>query len=272
MPAVSPDSIIRLGTCGWSTEDWRGTVYGADTAKADFIAEYARWFNTVEVDSTFYGVPRANTLDAWRAKTPEGFVFGAKAPKAITHEHFLEDCGDDLAHFLEAMARLGDRLGPLVFQFPYYNKRTGVGESDFLARLRPFLAELPRGEFQFAVEVRNKGWLKPPLFELLAENGVTLVLIDHPWMHGPGKLAELEGAFTGKFAYIRWLGDRYGIEKITKTWDKPVVGRSRDIDAWIPLIKQVIEAQMPFYGYVNNHYSGHAPADVQIIREQLGLC
>lgn len=55
MPAVSPDSIIRLGTCSWSTEDWRGTIYGADTAKADFIAEYARSFNTVEVDSTFYG-------------------------------------------------------------------------------------------------------------------------------------------------------------------------------------------------------------------------
>lgn len=271
MAASSNDSPIWLGTCSWSTEDWRGTIYGVDTAKADFIAEYARVFATVEVDATFYGVPRASTLNAWREKTPAGFVFSAKAPKVITHEKFLEDCADDLALFLDAMGRLGDRRGPLVFQFPYFAKRTGVRENDFLTRLRPFLAGLPKGEFQFAVEVRNKAWLKKPLFEVLAENGVTLAFIDHPWMHGPAKLAALEGALTGKFAYIRWLGDRYGIEKITKSWDKPVVDRRRDLQAWIPLIKQIVDAQMPLYGYVNNHYSGHAPADAAMLREELGL-
>ena len=100
----APD--IRLGTCSWSTQDWVGRVYAPGTPATEFIAQYAQRFNTVEIDATFYAVPRTSTVDGWRDRTPDGFLFSAKVPQAITHEKFLEDCSRELDAFLKAMARL----------------------------------------------------------------------------------------------------------------------------------------------------------------------
>ncbi|MBM3290751.1 MAG: DUF72 domain-containing protein, partial [Candidatus Hydrogenedentes bacterium] len=129
---------VRLGTCSWSTSDWVGKVYSAGTRPTDYIAEYAQRYDTVEIDATFYGTPRQSTVDGWRDRTPESFVFSAKAPQTITHEKFLVGCERDVADFLRAMDTLGPRLGPIVFQFPYYSKKYNVSEGDFLARLAPF--------------------------------------------------------------------------------------------------------------------------------------
>jgi len=220
-----PDSLLRLGTCSWTADGWERAVYPPGTPRNEFIREYAQLFNSVEVDSTFYGIPRARTVDRWRDLTPNGFVFAAKAPQTITHEKFLAGCEEDLEDFLQAMDRLGDKLGPLLFQFPYFAKRRGITQDDFLARLRAFLPILPRERFQFAVEVRNKAWLGPPLFDILHAHNVACCLIDHPWMARPKQLFKSEDIFTGSFLYVRWLGDRKGIEDITTIWNEHVIDR-----------------------------------------------
>ncbi|MBX7256188.1 MAG: DUF72 domain-containing protein [Candidatus Hydrogenedentes bacterium] len=270
-PSTGSTSQVRLGTCSWSTSDWVGKVYLPGTKPVDYIAQYAQRFKTVEVDSSFYGTPRIGTIEGWRDRTPPEFIFSAKAPQVITHDKMLLDCQRELQEFLNAMTLLGDRLGPLVFQFPYYSKKTGVDEKTFLTRLDAFLPLLPRDSHRFVVEVRNKAWITKRLLALLREHHVTLAFIDHPWMHSPEWFSRHEELLTGDFAYFRWLGDRYGIEKLTKTWGEHVIDRRNDIARWVPAIKQILDKEIPVFGYFNSHYSGYAPGDVEILSELLGL-
>lgn len=267
---VWENTKLRLGTCSWTAKGWERAFYPEGLKSRDYIAHYAERFSTVEIDASFYGVPRAATLKHWRACTPEGFLFAAKAPKVITHDKFLDACGRDLDLFLENLSLLGEKLGPLLFQFPYYAKKSHVTLQVFLDRLTPFLGLLPERGFQFAVEVRNKTWISDPLLDLLHAHGVALALIDHPWMSRPDQLFRHTNLLTGPFAYIRWLGDRYGIEKLTKVWDKQVLDKTLEMGQWAPPIKELLDKQVQVYGYVNNHYSGHAPEDVAWIAGQLG--
>lgn len=262
---------VRLGTCSWSTRDWIGTIYSADAKPADYIAQYAKRFDTVEIDSTFYGTPRRTTVEGWRDRTPPDFIFAAKAPQVITHEKFLEGCDRDLAEFLETMEILDSRLGPIVFQFPYYAKKRNVTQDDFLKRLSPFLRQLPDQGHQWVVEVRNKTWITRKLTDVLSEHNVALALIDHPWMHRPGQLGRIDGIATGDFAYIRWLGDRYAIEKITTTWGEHVLDRRTDLEQWVPVVQKLLTLGKPVFGYVNSHYSGYAPGDVELLTGLLDL-
>lgn len=259
---------IRLGTCSWSLREWVGKFYRV-TQPAEFIRDYATKLTTVEIDSTFYGVPRRSTLEGWRDRTPETFLFAAKAPQVITHAKFLRDCERDLTEFLEAMTVLGPRLGPILFQFPYYAKSKAVTLNEFLDRLGRFLAQLPRERFRFAVEIRNKAWLGDALFNALRERNVTLALIDHPYMPPPAYWLKNPGFVTGSFAYFRWLGDRYAIEKRTTTWNETLIDRKPDFLQWVPVVKQILDTRIPALGYVNSHYSGYAPGDVELLSRLL---
>lgn len=260
---------LRLGTCSWTAKGWAGTFYESGTPQNAFIAAYAQRFDTVEIDATFYATPKAEVVQRWHDITPEGFLFAAKAPKLITHDKFLIDCSGDLADFLKAMDHLGEKLGPVLFQFPYYAKKTGVTLQDFLDRLAAFLPLLPEKDHPFALEVRNKNWICPPLLDLLHNHGVALALIDHPWMATADQLFHKNNIRTGPFHYLRWLGDRYGIEKITTTWNEVVTPREKDLDRWLPHIKKALEINVPVLGYVNNHYSGYAPENVEYLQDNL---
>jgi uncharacterized protein YecE (DUF72 family) len=110
---------------------------------ADYLAFYAEHFYTVEVDSTFYGCPSARTVNNWGARTPEGFIFSVKVPQVITHEKVLADCEADLKEFLDTMSILGPKLGPIVFQFPFFNRNIFRDRHEFLDRLVPFLTKQP---------------------------------------------------------------------------------------------------------------------------------
>ena len=142
---------------------------------ADYLSYYATQFDTVEVDSTFYGSPTISTVKAWNAKTPPGFIFAAKVPQTITHEKLLVDCDAEFKEFMEAMDCLGEKLGPLLFQFAYFDNSIFRGVTDFLARLRPFLKNLPK-DHEFVIEIRNRDWLVSQFVEALRERGIALAL------------------------------------------------------------------------------------------------
>ncbi len=216
-------------------------------------------------------------VESWDEKTPEGFLLCAKFPRSIVHAG--KGAQPDAARildpdtvyrdrdvFLSNMARLGNKLGPLLLQFPYFNRQTFSRRGDFFERLDRFLADLPR-EFRYAVEIRNKAWLVPDFISLLRERDVSLTIVDQAWMpHGD----ELEGKLdfvTAPVVYLRLLGDRKRIEAITKTWDKEVIDQNERLDRWVTFLVRRVKDGVPVLVFVNNHYAGHAPATATRLRE-----
>jgi uncharacterized protein YecE (DUF72 family) len=257
---------IRIGTSAFTAEGWEGTFYPKGIPPREQLSYYATQFDTVELDNTFYRTPALSTVKGWYAKTPSGFIFAAKVPQVITHEKVLVDCDEDLKRFLETMEALGEKLGPLLFQFGYFNKSKFASGAEFLARLKAFLKRLPKG-FQYAVEIRNKYWLDAKFADLLREHGVALALIDQSWMPRPWEMKEKFDLITADFTYVRWLGDRKGIEEQTKTWDKTILDRHEDLGHWAELFRQFVARNLKIFAYANNHYAGHGPGTVRLFRQ-----
>lgn len=145
----------------------------------------------------------------------------------ITNRKLFVDCERETDEFLGVMELLGEKLGPLLLQFPYLSQEVMPNNDAFLDRLARYLERLPRSH-RCAVEVRNRNWLAQPLLDLLRKHGVALALVDQVWMPTIAQLAEKLDVLTADFTYIRWIGDRKGIEKQTKTWDKIVVDREHE--------------------------------------------
>jgi uncharacterized protein YecE (DUF72 family) len=260
---------ILIGTSAFTAEGWVGSFYPAGMQPRDFLSYYATQFKTVELDNTFYRTPAISTVEGWNLKTPPEFVFAAKIPQVITHEKVLgEDSEDDLNHFLKTMSVLGDKLGPLLFQFGYFNKSAFKSGAEFLARLKPFLKKLPK-DFAFAVEIRNKSWMDARYSDLLRENGVAMALIDQSWVPRPWEMKENINLATTDWTYVRWLGDRKGIEAETKTWDKVIVDRKSDLKNWVDVLKLMVNTKkiLKMFAYANNHYQGHGPATVKLFMD-----
>ncbi len=237
---------------------------------------YGREFDTVEVDATYYAIPSARTVEGWIDKTPPGFLLSAKFPRSIVHGGaeatpdpskvlLPRPAYEERDRFLAVMARMGARLGPLVLQFPYFNRKAFASAAPFLERLDRFLSDLPP-EFAYGVEVRNQDWVGPPLRELLASRKVSLVLVDQAWMpHGDEVEARLDPV-TGDVAYVRLLGDRKEIEALTRTWDREVVDRGERLARWARFLARLEARGVRTLVYVNNHYAGHAPTTARRLR------
>jgi uncharacterized protein YecE (DUF72 family) len=256
---------IHLGTSSFTTAGWDGTFYPARLKSAERLSYYAEHFDTVEIDSTFYGCPSAKTVENWNQKTPQNFIFSVKVPQAIRHDKLLVDCDAELKEFLDTMGILGEKLGPMVLQFPFFDKWQVKDQGAFLAALAPFLKKLPL-DHKFAVEIRNKSWLDAHLADVLREHKVAPVLQDLSYMPGPADLAKKFDPITAAWTYIRWLGDRKGIETLTQTWNKTVVDRTPQLSSWVDFCYQVKRRGVIIYAYANNHYAGHAPATIEQFR------
>jgi uncharacterized protein YecE (DUF72 family) len=197
------------------------------------------------------------------ARTPEGFIFSVKVPQLITHEKVLVGCDADLKQFLDTMHILGKKLGPIVFQFPFFNRSIFRDRHEFLDRLIPFLKKLPEAH-RFAIEVRNGAWLDAEFANLLRGHKIALVLQDRSRMPSPAELKF--DPITAEWTYIRWLGDRKGIEEQATTWDKTVVDRATELRGWVDYCYQIKKRGVMIYAYANNHYAGHAPATIEQFR------
>ena len=259
---------ILLGTSAFTAAGWEGSFYPRGMQPRDFLTYYATQFGTVEVDSTFYRTPSVSTVTGWYEKTPPDFVFAAKVPQVITHEKVLVDCEEEFDEFICRMDLLDDKLGPLLLQFPYFNRQAFKSVGEFLSRLRFFLKRA-QGMFtcRFAVEIRNKNWLDARFADLLREYNVALALIDQVWMPRPTELFEKFDPITSDFTYIRWLGDRKGIEEQTKIWDKTIVDREVEISEWVQILKRVVARGIKAFAFANNHFAGHGPATVKLFMD-----
>jgi uncharacterized protein YecE (DUF72 family) len=250
---------LYLGTQGWSYPSWVGNFYPPRTPQSEFLEQYARQFNTVELDTTFYAVPRESTVAGWRERTPAGFRFSAKFPKLITHEKLLVDCRAETMAFLNIMTQLDQKLGPLLLQMPPSYNATN------LDALAAFLETLPTG-LRYALEVRHRSWLqvetRAKLLALLALRGVALCLVEHLWMP---RLDEL----TSDYVYVRWLGRREDIPD--DDFSAVRIDRDKHLDSWAEQLAGYLRERVIVYGYFNNHYQGHSPSSVRALQARLAV-
>jgi uncharacterized protein YecE (DUF72 family) len=261
---------ILLGTSGWSYPDWVGPFYPDGLDSSDQLAFYADRFDVVEVDSSFYRPPTARMVRAWRSRTPDGFRFALKVPQVITHTKRLKDCAEEVEGFVGSILPLGEKLDCALLQLGYFNRQAFATFDEFLDTLDPFLAAWPHEKVPLAVEIRNPRWVHADLMTVLRAHGASYTLTDQSWMPRPWEVVEKLDVVTGPLVFVRLLGDREGIEKITTTWDRVVVDRSQDVDRLAAVLKE-LSARARVLVFANNHYAGHSPATVRMLRERLGL-
>jgi uncharacterized protein YecE (DUF72 family) len=267
------------GTSSWSAASWEGVFYPEGMPPGDYLTHYATEFRTVEADVTYYRVPSPQMVEGWKRKTPDDFVLCAKFPRSIVHagEERLPDgqrllnpavVGDDLGRFLSAMSILGSKCGPLVLQFPYFNKKVFTGPEPFLQRLDTFLGALPR-EFRYGVEIRNKDWLAAPLLEVLRRHRTALVLVDLKYRPHPTDLAGDLDLLTTDFVYVRLIGDRKAVEDRTRTFDRVVIDQGPRLARWAGLLREMIPRAERTLVFANNHFAGHGPATIRDLAAQV---
>jgi len=253
---------LLIGTSAFSAKGWVGSFYPKGTQPREFLAYYASQFKTVELDTTYYAIPAPSVVEGWNKRTPAGFLFSAKVPQVVTREKLLVDCEKELREFLEAMSILGDKLGPLILQFSYFNKAVFRSQREFIARLKPFLERLPEG-FRFAVEIRNQEWVDGRFLDLLRRWKVAFVLADQSHMLRPWELPPDLDLITADFSYIRLLGDRKAIEARTETFSRVIVDREEELRQWVKLIEAIRRRLRHVFLYANNHYQGYSPGTVE---------
>lgn len=258
---ANPDSGLHVGTAGWSYGGWVGNFYPPGTRPGDQLPRYAEQLSVVEIDATFHHWIAARTIAGWRDRTPDGFLFCPKMNRAITHDKALENCDEELAAFLAAMRLLGEKLGPIVIQFP------GSFRPNRLPLLQDFLAKLP-GDLRFAVEIRSPKWLDPdpgPYLSALRARGVAHVISDVPRM-SPQALV------TADFAYVRVIGDyqatermykEAGIEAHEEKFTHPLLDRRDELARWVELVRDLRVKGVDVFTFFNNHFAGHAPSTLK---------
>jgi uncharacterized protein YecE (DUF72 family) len=249
-----PECRICIGVQGFSPKDWVGTFYPPGYPQRDFLTFYAQVFDSLELNTTFYAVPAASTVASWTLRTPPGFVFTAKMPRAVTHDKKLLRVEMEVSAFVDRISVLGDKLGAVVIQFP-----PSFTRDRFEDRLRSFLPLLPRGR-RFAVEFRSRSWNDERVFEWLREFGVAWV-VTH-WQDLPPVIST-----TADFAYFRLVGFHQRFSNLGRVQQD----RSEDLASWARTIKDLAARLDRIYVYVNNHYEGHAPATVARLKDLLGL-
>ena len=162
---------ILAGTSGWSFKEWKGTFYPKDLPDDGMLGFYAGRFAAVEINNTFYRMPRESVLLDWVAKVPPEFRFAIKASQRITHHGRLKDVADSLEYFTRVTSALGEQRGPTLFQLPPNLKKD-------LPRLAEFLALLPRG-WRSAFEFRHSSWFDDDVYEALRGRDAALCIADH---------------------------------------------------------------------------------------------
>ncbi len=264
---------LQYGTASWSEESWEGVFYPKGTAPGDYLTYYASQFTTVEANVTYYRIPSREMVSGWDRKTPDDFTLAAKFPRSIVHAGkgprpdagVLLDpdkTGGDLEQFLEAMDLLGAKCGPLVLQFPYFNKQAFTSSAPFLARLDLFLAGLP-DRFRYAVEIRNRNWLTADLCDILRSHRTALVMTDLSYMPHPADVAKQIDVVTTDFVYGRLIGDRKAIDAVTTTFDRVVLDQTSRLRRWADLLGKLLPGVNAAFLYANNHYAGHAPDTIR---------
>ena len=240
--------VVWIGCSGWDYADWRRRVYPQGLPPTRWLEHYARLFDTVEVNTTFYRLPRRESVARWVEQTPEDFVFAVKMSRYVTHIKRLADLEGRLARFYERIEPLVEspKLGPVLWQLPPTFKRDDE-------RLASALELLPEGRHCF--EFREPSWYADEVYALLREHGVALVIPDSPKY--PFRTLEL----TADWTFLRF---HHGSRGRRGNYSKSELEEwAQRIEAW--------RREVDVYAYFNNDWEGFAVANGRWLRRRLGV-
>ena len=281
---------LRIGTCSWKYDSWRGLIYSEDK-NINYLQEYSQKFNTVEIDQWFWSLhglnkvslPNPKTVEAYKLSVPEDFKFSIKMPNSLTLTHFYKSAkteplkqnphflSEDLFdQFLYSLKPIENNLGPLMFQFEYLNKQKMKSQMDFQIQFEAFIQKIKSG-YDLAVEIRNPNYLNKNYFEFLSENNLAHVFLQGYYMP---PIFEVYSNFKDLIkdrVVIRLHGpDRKGIEeKSGGNWNKIIEPKDEELKRIIEMIKELLNREVDIYLNVNNHYEGSAPLTIEKIVEKL---
>lgn len=250
---------LRVGCSSWTSDAWWGRVYPERLAEGERLAWYARLWNAVEVDSSYYRDPGPYLVERWARVTPPSFRFTLKFPRDLLDPKKPVE-PEAVGRFLDHARRLGPKLSAVLLQFPPW-VRPGKAESflyDLLDRLDPAV--------RYAVELREAGWFSGPTFERLVR-GLSDRRVALAWSYLT--YVDVPPALTSDLVYLRFIGDHTTVP--ASTHGEKRVDRSAEIGRWAGRLEQHAEEISGAFAFFNNHFAGFAPASVNDFRERLGL-
>lgn len=233
---------LYVGTSGYQYNHWKGVFYPEDLPKREWFRFYSRYFDTVEINNTFYRLPGPETFDHWREEAPRDFCYAVKFSRYGSHIKRLKDPESTIEKFLDSAKQLKGTLGPILVQLP---PNWGVD----LERLENFLAVAPK-RYRWVMEFRDRAWLCKQVYELLEKYGVALcvhdMIEDHPFRA------------TAEWTYLRFHGNRYG-ESYSPQALTAQAGR---IHGWL-------EDGLDVFAYFNNDKDGYAAENARDLKRYL---
>ncbi|HEY1569219.1 MAG TPA: DUF72 domain-containing protein [Solirubrobacteraceae bacterium] len=239
---------VRIGCSGWNYADWRGPFYPEGEPQRRWLELYAERFDTVEVNTTFYRLPRRDAVAGWVKQTPDGFTFAVKASRYLTHIKRLTELGQGVSRFYERIEPLieAGRLGPVLWQLPGNFRR----DDD---RLYAWLDALPNG--LHTIEFRHPSWFAAPVMRALRERAVALTVGDHP------ERPFQTHAATADWRFVRF---HYGSRGRAGNYS------ATEIEQWARRIAQWRRRQT-VWAYFNNDWRAFAPANARLLARRLGV-
>ena len=273
-----PDNI-KIGTCSWKYDSWKGLVYSDNVGK-DYLREYAQHYNLVEVDQWFWSLfgdkvvmPKPDVIAEYVASVPKDFRFSIKVPNAITlthqysksllesNPHFLSnDLMDDFLHLLSPMSK---QINSLIFQFEYLNKQKMPNQMVFQEQLQEFCQKLP-SKFHYCIETRNQNYLNNRYFEFLEVTKLSHVFLQGYWMPSIFQVYGHFKKYIKNHTVIRLHGpDRKGIEQQTQNeWNAIVDPKDGELHNLRNMINDLLAREVKVTLNINNHYEGSAPMTI----------
>lgn len=243
----------HFGTMGFKYKQWIGPFYPAGLPARQHLSYYAERLNALEMDSTFYGTPSDTAVTRWAVVTPSGFKICPKMPRVITHEKRLRDVTRETTEFLDRMRMLGEKLGPILVQFP---PDFTMSEVSALIHFLPLLPE----DLRFVIEFRHSSWDKPETAVLLQTHRLCWASVDFTYM-----LRQIIP--TTDFLYLRFLGPRGRFP----TKDREMVDRSADLKKWWQRLSPHLDNIDTVYSFFNDDFSGFAPVACNQFKKIVGI-
>jgi uncharacterized protein YecE (DUF72 family) len=235
-----------IGTSGWLYRNWIGDFYPADIKQKELFNYYQTQFKTVELNTTFYHLPKETTIQGWLEKAPEDFVYSLKASRFITHIKKLLDPLEPAKLFLDRIAPLGKKMGPILFQTP-----PSLGYN--IERLKEILKILPK-QYIYTFEFRNPSWFREETYQLFKEHNIALCIYDYRGYISPNVV-------TSNFLYIRLHGPTFQAYRGNYNDQK--------LERWVELISKANEEGRSAYCYFDNDAEGYAPHNAKRLEELL---
>lgn len=282
--------MIRLGTCSWKYDSWKGIVYSEHVGK-NYLPEYAQKYNTVEIDQWFWSLfaedkvilPNMHVVKSYADSVPENFKFTVKVPNSITLTHFYRKKKSDplqpnpyflsnqlMNKFLESIQELESKLGMIMFQFEYLNKQKMPSQGDFQTMFTKFLDGCDRS-IACGIEIRNPNYLNKNYFNFLQFNNLSHVFLQGYYMPSIYDIYKNFKDAINKPTVIRLHGpERQKIEKKSKgDWSQILEPKDDEISKITEIIHELDQKKLDVYVNVNNHYEGSAPRTIIKLKDQL---